>query len=47
MNFAVHRPGRPVPTRRPSIFTTGTTSAAVPVMKHSSALYKSYRAKFG
>ena len=34
-------PGLPVPITRPSIFTTGTISAPVPVRKHSSALNKS------
>ena len=31
-------PGLPVPISRPSHFTTGITSAAVPVRKHSSAV---------
>jgi len=33
--------GDPVPMARPSIFTTGISSAAVPVRKHSSALNRS------
>src|SRR3954451_3034359 len=36
-------PGFPVPIGRPSAFTTGITSAAVPVRKHSSATNTSWR----
>src|SRR3990172_8709303 len=41
INFWVIFPGFPSPITRPSIFTTGITSAAVPVRKASSALNKS------
>jgi orotidine-5'-phosphate decarboxylase len=37
MMRAVMGPGFPLPIDRPSAFTTGTISAAVPVRKHSSA----------
>src|SRR6185503_9075031 len=46
-SFLVTGPGLPVPITRPSIFTIGTISAPVPVRKHSSALNRSYRVKFG
>ena len=40
-SLCVTGPGLPVPITRPSILTTGTNSAPVPVRKHSSALNKS------
>jgi hypothetical protein len=38
MTPSVTGPGSPLPITLPSIFTTGTISAPVPVRKHSSAL---------
>src|SRR5881392_2330535 len=43
MMRAVMGPGFPLPIDRPSAFTTGTISAAVPVRKHSSATKTSWR----
>ena len=41
MSLPVIGAGDPAPMSRPSIFTTGISSAAVPVRKHSSALNRS------